>query len=255
MSSDNKRQNWVSLILLRHRDTEDQEWSWHSIIHAKFFGQKATKVATRTPLSERRRSIPCPSISPFPFQSPISQSAIAYPPPSRSNTDDSCEEGLARPNFGGTDSYFSDFNHSTIPPIRTLSRRSNTETSCDTTSALPPKPQPSPRPLMRMHLSDFTTSSAFERHESVRVRREESKYFTVTIQIRSKTHWILFQTFIETMSVMVYLYATIVLSSVMFLKATEAIIYSSVLCAGQFFIRFYISYFDNSLDEEGKKFE
>lgn len=54
---------------------------------------------------------------------------------------------------------------------------------------------------------------------------------------------------------MIYLYAIIVLSSTVFLKATEAIIYSGVLCAGQFFIRMYISYFDNSLDEEGRKLE
>lgn len=272
MSSDNKRQNWVSLILLRHRDMEDKGWSWHSIIHAKIFGAPATKMSTHTPMRERCWSRPCPAISAFPFQQNHSASSetaygLPYPPLSRSNTDSSCEEeGCARPILGRTDSPLPAFEASTIseiPPIRMLSHRSNTETSCDTASSILAHPRPlsnSPRPITRTHLSDFTTHSAFERHETVRrqkseLHHEQSKYFTVTIEIKSKTHWILFQTFIETMSVMIYLYATIVLSSTLFLKATEAIIYSGVLCAGQFFIRMYISYFDNSLDEEGRKVE
>ena len=242
MSSDNKRQNWVSLILLRHRDMEDQGWSWHSIIHAKIFGAQATKKSTHTPMRERRWSRPCPAISPFPFQQnhpacSETTNDLPYPPPSRSNTDSSLEEeGFSRPILGRIDSDFSAFEAPTIsamPPIRMLSHRSNTETSCDTTSSLLAHPRPlsnAPRPTTRTHLSDFTTHSAFERHKTERQQKsklyhEKSKYFTVTIEIKSKTHWILFQTFIETMSVMIYLYATIVLSSTLFLKATEAIIY------------------------------
>ena len=80
-------------------------------------------------------------------------------------------------------------------------------------------PLPPPQALL------FFSSSG--RHETVRRQKsdryhEQSEYFTVIIEIKSKTHWILFQTFIETMFMMICLYVTIVLSSTLFLKATEA---------------------------------
>lgn len=71
-------------------------------------------------------------------------------------------------------------------------------------------------PLPPPQALPFFSSSG--RHETVRRQKfdryhEQSKYFTVIIEIKSKTHWIFFQTFIETMSMIIYLYATIVLSA------------------------------------------
>lgn len=73
------------------------------------------------------------------------------------------------------------------------------------------------------------------------IRRQQRPHFTIKMHMPSSSglrSWRTFEAFIETMAVGIYLFATFVLTSVLFLSGQEAIIYATVLILSQGVIRF-----------------
>jgi hypothetical protein len=92
-------------------------------------------------------------------------------------------------------------------------------------------------PLPESHVSESNDlaiegSPNVSQHSPVRSVSSQvllEPHFVITITMRHENHWGWFEAAIETLAVGVYLYATFVLTSSLFLSGEQAIIYATVM--------------------------